>query len=1036
MPLDFTVQQYPFRLGVDEGTDPRQVPPGTLLRAENVEWLKTGQLGKRGGATALSSGIIGGGNLTSIERLLVRGDELAAVSGSTLYARSTTAASWKSIGKVPDLGVTWETAGDTLRGVIAFDAARSAGGYRIEAWVTGDAATGTTGALFVRIVDDADGSTIVVPTRLASANALGVRVLVLSSTAIILTRSSSTNMVAYTVNLSTFAVSAGTNLATDGVTVDGADAWDACIIGSTFVIAYCSTGPALTLLSFNSSLVLQAAGGITTEVDGATAISIDGAAGEVLYVLYQDGAAAPSDVLLAIANPATLVETVAPVSVETGPAGAKAERLGVCRYDATNCVLAYSMPDVGVNNNRRTTTYKASSGAVIATTTLRATYGTTPISRPVMLGGSCWMILAERLTSATESDPADSNSVAVEVEVSTTALTNAPHRLVGCIDRLIGGIGSLIGTGAPTNGWCSVSATKMRALVPFQATTQQRVIRQGLRCVTMTLGADRPGDLWRTVTAGSECFIAGGVLTSYDGLDTFDYGFSIAPAFLSLAGSNGAGSMSLGKYLYGVLQEYRSGTGLIYRSPTQQVGDVTLAGAEDTVTARLYTSSVGNKQTTTTGLGAVASKPVLLPWYRTVVTGTVRQRLTVEPTYNVSYFDASTSETTFTDLRNDTDTGATIALSARPAIYTQGGILDDFAPPSCVTQFTYADRLFVLTGDRRTWWYSKSFQDDLGVAPGFHPNFRLVFDDAQTCGATMDDKAVFFSSTGISYMQGAGPAPDGTASDFTVPLQIQTDVGCANGRCLVSVPSGLMFDSGQGIYLLGRDLQLAFVGRPVQDTLAAFPNITSGVLVASKRQVRFTCNNDDGDEHCILVFDYLENQWTTFRYTHDSVYGGGAISDAVVWNGVYTFAMTDGTVYTESSSSYLDEGSTWVPLTLKTAWISAAGPLAFHSVRRFTLHGSAVTDHNLSVLVGFDGAAASETHTFASPSAVTTAGSSDDPQVPIGTRRKCQQIQFTITDATPTSGTVGTGAGPRFDMMGIEVGIKRGLSRQPATKKG
>lgn len=1031
MTLEFQIQQYPFKSGVDEGTDPRQLPPGTLLRAENVEWFKKGALSKRNGAVELAGTILGGGTIGSASRLLVHDGELGLIDGSSLYTWSPTAANWKNIGRVPNLGLTWTPSLDTARGVVSFDSAISAGGYRVEAWTAGDPFVVTTASLFVRVVDDASGTVLVAPTQVASSGAFGVRVLILGTTAIIVTRISTTNMSAYTVNLSTFAVSTVTNLRTDGVSVDGADGWDACVIGNTFVIAYCSTGPDLSLYSYNSSLVQQAAGGITSHVTGANCVSIDGASGEVLYVLFQDGAASPSDVYLAIADPATLAETVAPVSIETGGAGSKAERLGVCRYDASNCVAAYSMVDTGVNNNLRTTTYLASDAAVIATTTLRATWGTVPVSRPIMLGGSCWMVLSERLWGATESDPHDSNTTVIEVEVSTSSATNLPHRLVGCVDRLIGGTGV---RDAPCSGAAVVSSTELRALIPYQTETQGRAVRQGLRNVTLTVGASLPADMWRTLATSADSIIAGGVLTAYDSVDTFDYGFSSAPAFLSITGSNGAGSMALGPYLYGTLQEYRS-AGFLYRSPTQTVGNVTLTGAEDTVGITVYTSSVGNKQTVT-ALGTTASKPVLLPWYRTVVNGTVLQRLTVEPTYNATFFDATTSQATFTDLRADSDVGPTIALSARPAIYTEGGILDDFAPVSNITAFGHMDRLFVLAGDRRTWWFSKMFADDLGVAPGFHPSFRIVLDEEQTAGASMDDKAVFFSATALNYMLGQGPAPNGTGSDFTLPTPIQSDVGCINPRSVVSMPDGIMFLSDRGIYLLTRGLELVFVGRPVQDTLAAFPNVTSAVLVPKKEQIRFTCNNDDGDEHCVLVFDYDEKQWSVFRYTHGAVYGGGAIADAVLWNGTYAFAMADGTVYTESSSSYLDSGSAWVPVTLQTAWISAAGPLAFHSVRRFTLHGTAHTDHNLTVTVAFDGAAATETHTFASPSAVTSAGSSDDPQVPIGTRRKCQQIQFTITDATPTSGTVGTGKGPTFDMMGIEVGIKRGLSRQPATKKG
>ena len=63
----------------------------------------------------------------------------------------------------------------------------------------------------------------------------------------------------------------------------------------------------------------------------------------------------------------------------------------------------------------------------------------------------------------------------------------------------------------------------------------------------------------------------------------------------------------------------------------------------------------------------------------------------------------------------------------------------------------------------------------------------------------------------------------------------------------------------------------------------------------------------------------------------------------------------------------------------------------------------------------------------------------EELEMVIGTRRKCSQIRFRITDATPTNpGTypVGTGRGPSWDMMGLEVGSKRGFGNNPATKRG
>jgi hypothetical protein len=104
-------------------------------------------------------------------------------------------------------------------------------------------------------------------------------------------------------------------------------------------------------------------------------------------------------------------------------------------------------------------------------------------------------------------------------------------------------------------------------------------------------------------------------------------------------------------------------------------------------------------------------------------------------------------------------------------------------------------------------------------------------------------------------------------------------------------------------------------------------------------------------------------------------------------------------------------------------------------VRTFAIHGQSHTDHDLTVSVGFDSDTSyPQTGTWLAETPVTTVGV-EECSLTIGTRRKCNAIRFKVVDATPTSGTVGTGRGPAFDMMGIEVGAKRGFGNAPATKR-
>ena len=395
MPLEFQLAQHPFRFGLAEGTEPHQVQPGTLTTAENVVWKKSGKIEKRFGISALAASVVGGGSIAAGSRLFARGSELCLIDGLSCYAYAPTATAWKNVGKVPNLGLTWTTLVDTSKGVQSYDSATSASGYRVDAWVDSDPIIGT-GAMCVQVVDTNANSVLVAPIQKVTSGALGVRVVILGTTAVVVTSTSAgVNLAAFTVDLSTFTISnSATNLRTDGAAGVG---WDVCLVGSTFVLCYTNNATALKLYSYNAALVQQATGGITGETLGAYAVCLGGASGEVLYVAYiQTTTAAPQRLVrIAMADPATLVQTVAPVTVETPAVSDLASLVGVCRYDATNCVMSYALPGTGATGRQRTMTYKISSAGIVAATSERGTWCTRPVSRPFMLSGACYMMAAD-----------------------------------------------------------------------------------------------------------------------------------------------------------------------------------------------------------------------------------------------------------------------------------------------------------------------------------------------------------------------------------------------------------------------------------------------------------------------------------------------------------------------------------------------------------------------------------------------------------------------------------------------------------------
>lgn len=1030
MALEFQISQSPFRFGLAEGIEPHQVTPGTLLTAENAVWLKSGKVQKRFGVAAITTSLIGGGNLSAGVRLVTRGSELCLIDGASLYTYSPAQAKFRSAGSVPEVAPTWNTAIDTLQGVASSDVVYATG-LLFYAWTTGDPwqANGAGGDLWLQAVDATSGAVVYGPSLIAS-QAFGARVMYddVHAKIVIVTRTGAASpysIKALSFDLATMAFTGGvTTLGTDNATNTFA-CWDAHLYSGLLVIGYNRTGSIIALESYTPT----AGGGFTattsgtvTDASGCAAISIHGTAGESLYVAYVQGGAAPRASRIAVNNPATMAAVAAATTIDTPTGTGAAAIVGVTRYDNARACVSVSTQETSLQ--LRLVTYLVSNAAAVLTT-IPTYWSAISTSRPFMVGSKAYVM-------ASVFPP----NLGINGGHSVLLCADE-NRLIGLIDLQVAGFGSI---GAPPSSASAISSTVMATVAPFQSSVTPTTSnwRQGVRGVRVSTGTSRPVDAFRGMQSSGELFVAGsGCLTSYDGSVTFDYGMATTPVLVTTTSGVG-GSIAAGSYLYSAVSEFRSRTGLLYRSPPAIPVTQVTTGATSTNTVSIVNCNLTNKPRAF-GTGFLTEAV-----HRSTVGGSLTQRLSFEPRYNTVYTDYSTSVQTLSDTRADASIdGAGTTLASRPVLYTTGGILDDFAPPSAVTAFQHGGRLWLLAGDQRTWWYSKTFQDDLGVAPGFNPQFRISFEEVQVAGVSMDDKAIFFSASGVKYMLGTGPAPNGQNSDFQTPTKIQSDVGCTNARSVVTTPDGTMFLSERGIYLLTRGLELVWIGRPVKDTLAAFPVITSAVLVPKQNQVRFTCNTSDGASGVTIVYDYAEKQWSTFRHWAAGAYGT-AYADACLYNGQWAFVTAAGIVSIESTTSFIDSGN-YVPMTLETAWITApgsqaspsSGPLKFQSVRNFALHGFSNSNHDLTIQIGFDtDASYPQSVTFVAGSATTSVGTLEDCTISVGTRRKCNAIRFRILDTAPTGFAPGTGQGPSLDMMAIEVGMKPGTGNNPATKKG
>lgn len=356
-------------------------------------------------------------------------------------------------------------------------------------------------------------------------------------------------------------------------------------------------------------------------------------------------------------------------------------------------------------------------------------------------------------------------------------------------------------------------------------------------------------------------------------------------------------------------------------------------------------------------------------------------------------------------------------------IYTQGDVLEDEIPPASIGLTAYRGRIVTIDHTRRVLRFSK------GLIPGerarFSDDFTLEMPFDAEAIHDLDGQCIVFGRNEIGVFSGDGPNDTGGGDEFGTIQVFATDLGCIDSRSIVKGPSGLMFQSPAGIYLLSRSLDVSYIGDRVRDTLVTYPVITSAIQHPTDTCVIFSANKSDGSAGVRLVYNYRFDRWSV-----DTVVAGSAItSQAVVGTNVYILTA-DGSIYVEDSTTGLDDG-VWVQSKLTFASDKPAGAQAQHRFRCIGVLGSRTSLCNISVDISYDDeAGTTETKTFTDSSVDAILDLQFYPA-----RQLARSFRVSVYDATPTSGTVTTGRGVTFSGLGLTVGSYANINRLPSTRR-
>lgn len=415
--------------------------------------------------------------------------------------------------------------------------------------------------------------------------------------------------------------------------------------------------------------------------------------------------------------------------------------------------------------------------------------------------------------------------------------------------------------------------------------------------------------------------IPGDIAYEFDGETQYEQQFPWGP-FLSGGSSGGAGppSVTPGLHGYVTVYEWLDANGHRHQSAPSTIELITV-GATERVTLTMPTLSITTRVPT----------EISIVVYRT---------LADEGTY-FRLFTTSNDPTVF--YIQHVDQALDAEISDNEQLYTTGHVLANKAPPAYTISAIHQRRVFVVNKHEQTWdiRYSKEL-NSLGAVE-FSP-FLTIPCDVQgsdiVAMCSQSDRLVIFKEKTIFATHGEGQSINGSGPGYAIPYLVSEAIGCINQKSVVQTPVGIMFDSGEGIYLLDKQFRVSFIGEAI-DHYYKQVSISSAEIRQDLELIIFIT---DG---VALIYDYRHEVWST--------YTGHEGSDIITTLFGTFFTNVAGTaVKTEQADTYRDDATTLVSMRIRTGWFSFAKLTGFQRIFTIKLLGQNRDPHRLRVKTAYD----------------------------------------------------------------------------------
>lgn len=941
--------------GLNTKVDPKLLPLGKSLALENAEFSNVVSLNKRNGYTELSRSILGGGAPSTSKVLSTLGDDLVMNDGSTLYSYSTEASTWVSRGACPLAGIK-------TRRVPASAAAQTIATPSTFQYTNGFASAGgytaviwstDSGGVFASVYGTTTGAVIVSCTQLA-VGALRLKVAAVSSgTKIFLLYPDAPNMKMQYFDTSSPAsgLSSPTNLVTN---VNGDAAFDAKDFNGS---GSCALSYRNTTGGGQISTVLFTAAGVTvgptvTAVVPTNQIGVVVSAAGDVYTAYRQTATLD---LYCFCLSSSLSSVFAATVVET---------------------LTSNTRIVGIEQSANSILWVYGDATATGFQTRKAS-----ISNAGVVTGVGLIVRGALVASGLFSH----NSNIYFIAQSEPDLGNMGAWMFDTSGNVCGG--ALMGFAASGTAYACPGVVASLGSGQFMTATMASFSTNGPQVpVELRIEMDRR---CLPVPFAQSLYIPSAQLWQYDGTQVVEHGFLTPP---TVSGSDvGGGSLADGDYGIAAVYEWYDSVGRRHQSAPSVPATVTVSSG-----------GTGKIRATISTLRMTQKTGVKIVLYVTDNGGSTFYRLS----------SASNNKVSVDTLTIDYST--TSSLTDNEILYTNGGVLENTAPPAMQSLVVKGRRLYGVTFDGNI-NYTKDLVDGEGAAFVAETLVRELLDDSgdEWAIAAMDASLIAIGENSLQALSGDGLNDTGTNDTLSQPQLIASDAGRQGNTPVLSTDQGVWFKGPRGLRLLTRSFAIdPMAGAEVDDYSTL--SLVSAVVVPEKSQIRF--GHSDG---VTLVFDYLAGQW--------SVSTNHTQTSATLWQGDYMLSQSDGDVW-QQSAGFVDNISTSIALVVETPWIKLSGIQGFQRLQYCSLLGVWKSGHQLRLKVYYD---YSDTAAETIEKDMGTGYSAGDPlQLRHHLGKKCEAVRFRVEDFSPT----GTKESFSLTGMSLEIGVKKGLFKLSASK--